>query len=189
MEKFRDRKFALLLYPEDSTHMDALEIVKKSYDCAYILHDKDKDENGFLKKAHYHVVLTSGTNQKWNTALAKELQLAENYIEVCRNVDRALEYLIHYNDSDKFEYPIEEVHGSMKTRLTSLLGASDKTEGEKVIELIEVIENADKIRMIDFAKHCATEGKWDVFRRSGGIFAQIIKEHNEELLILRNDEE
>lgn len=188
MEKFRDRKFALLLYPDDSTHMDALEVIKKSYDHAYILHDKDLNEKEEIKKSHYHVIITVGNNQKWNTALAKELEIGENYIEKVRNLDRALEYLIHFNDEDKHEYEVDEVHGNLKTRLIALLGASEKTEGEKVVELIEVIENAEIVKMSDFAKHCAITGKWDVFRRAGGIFAQIIKEHNDEIKLYADKE-
>ena len=37
-EKFRDRKFCLLLYPlEDETHKNAIDIIKRSYDYAMIL--------------------------------------------------------------------------------------------------------------------------------------------------------
>ena len=45
MEKYRSRKFCLLLYPlEDETHNKALEYIKLNYDYALIVHDKDKNE-------------------------------------------------------------------------------------------------------------------------------------------------
>jgi hypothetical protein len=177
-EKFRDRKFALLLYPEDDSHVDALEVIKQSYDYAYILHDKDLDEDGKIKKSHWHVLITTGKNQKWSSALAEDLKITENYIRKVKNLDRALEYLIHLNDEDKHQYSIDEVCGTLKLRLAANMNASDKTEGEKVLELIQVIEDSNRITVTEIAKHSAKSGCWDVFRRSGGIFIRIIDEHN-----------
>lgn len=55
----------------------------------------------------------------------------------------------------------------------------NKSETEKVIELIDIIENSDGIISIpDFKKFCATNDYWSEFRRSGNIFCKIIDEHN-----------
>lgn len=178
MEKYRNRTHLLMLYPEDSTHMEALAKIEKSYDYAYILHDKDCDEDGVIKKAHYHVVLRFN-NQTWSSAVAKDLGIAENYLEEPRSFDNALMYLIHFNDSDKYQYNIDEVKGTLKKRLREKINSIDKTEGEKVFELIEYIENYNGIiRMTAFAKFCASNGYWAEFRRSGMIFCKMIEEHN-----------
>lgn len=178
MEKYRNRTHLLMLYPEDNTHMEALKKIEKSFDYAYILHDKDCDADGVVKKPHYHVVLRF-PNQMWSSALAKELGVTENYLEEPRSFDNALMYLIHFNDSDKFQYSIEEVKGTLKKRLKEKINGVDKTEGEKVYELIDYIENqADVIRVTAFAKYCASNGYWAEFRRSGMIFCKMIEEHN-----------
>lgn len=105
---FRDRKFCLLLYPEDETHVKALEHIKRNYNYALICHNRDTDENGEIKKAHYHVVIrVDGQNAIWNTSLAKDLEITPNYIQRCRNLDRALMYLTHYNEADKMQYEIK----------------------------------------------------------------------------------
>jgi len=177
-EKYRDRTHLLMLYPEDKTHMEALKKIEASYDYACILHDKDVDEDGVIKKAHYHVVLRF-PNQTWSSALAKELGIADNYLEKPRSFDNALMYLIHYNDSDKYQYSIDDVKGTLKKRLKEKLNGVDKSEGEKVYELIEYIENQDKtISVTMFAKYCASNGYWSEFRRSGAIFCKMIEEHN-----------
>ena len=65
ISKYRSRTHMLLLYPEDLTHLNAIEKIKQSYDYALILHDKDiftvEDETknqehkaGTYKKAHYN---------------------------------------------------------------------------------------------------------------------------------------
>lgn len=183
MEKFRDRKFCLLLYPnEDSTHKKAIDIIEKEYDYALITHDSDINENNKLKKEHTHIVLRFN-NAIWNTALAKDLGITENYIEKCRNLDKALMYLIHFNDIDKFQYDFEQVKGTLKGKLFRLLDNMNKDENEKSLELIYFIRNSGILSISDFSEYCATIGKWDIFRRSSIIYIEMIKEHN---LALKN---
>lgn len=75
--KFRARNFNLVLYPEDETHTKAIEYIERNYDYAIILHDRDCNEYGEIKKEHYHIVLRF-KNAKWNTALAEELKITVN---------------------------------------------------------------------------------------------------------------
>ena len=178
IEKFRDRTMALMLYPEDSTHVQAIEKIKESYDYAFILHDKDCDEDGVVKKAHWHVVLRF-KNQNWNSSIAKDLGIELNYIQKVKNFDNALQYLIHYNDSDKYQYDLSEVKGNLKNRLKEKINASNKTEGEKVMDLIEWIDSYDCIVSVKaLARYCAENGYWAEFRRSASIFIKILDEHN-----------
>lgn len=188
-EKFRKRYMNLLLYPEDPKHLEAIEKIKQSYDYAMILHERDiytkEDEaknsdnkEGTLKKPHWHVVLRF-KNQVWNTALAKDLGIGVNYIQEPRSFDNSLMYLIHYNDPDKVQYDISEVKGNITTKLKELINASNKTEGEKVVEIIQYIKDyKGYIKVTDFAEYCASNGYWSEFRRSGAIFLKIIEEHN-----------
>lgn len=180
MEIYRDRKHCLLLYPEDATHVEALEIIKRTMDYAVVLHDKDKNADGTDKKPHWHVAITTGNNPKWNSALSKELGIEPNYIEKPRNLDRALEYLIHYNDIEKHQYSIDDVQGSLKKRLLQNINASDKTEGEKISEILEMIELEEyKITYMCFTKWIQQHGYWDVYRRAGAIINKVLDEHND----------
>lgn len=181
IENYRSRTFGLLLYPDDPTHVKALEEVK-SYEYAYINHDKDIDEEGKLKKAHWHVVLTS-KNAIWAIALSKSLGIKPNYIQKIRNFDSSLEYLLHLNEGEeKALYNIEEVKGPLKKRLIMIMNKGDKLEGEKVIELLDHIQSqGSKIRITNFARDCAKMGYWDVFRRSAMIYMKVIEEHNFDL--------
>lgn len=179
LKKENGRNFCLLLYPEDATHNLALEKIKVNYDYAYILHDKDVTEDGEIKKAHWHVVINVGKNARWNTAIADELGITPNYVEKCGKLDRALQYLVHYNEPDKYHYDLEEVHGNLKTRLKIEINKDEKTEGEKVVELLDYIDNhVGYLKIRDFSRYCASNGYWDVFRRSGAIFLKMIEEHN-----------
>jgi hypothetical protein len=170
----------LLLYPDDSTHVKALEKIK-SYDYALILHNMDMNEDGEFKKEHYHVIIKF-KNACWRTAIAKELGIKENYIEQIRNEESALEYLIHYNEDEeeKHKYDIEQVQGPLKRKLVEYINKDDKSEGERVSELLEFIEShKGHLGVTEFARYCALNGYWDIFRRAGAIFVNIINEHND----------
>lgn len=182
MEKFRSKNFNLVLYEEDETHKNAIEKIKVSYDYALICHDRDySEETGEILKPHYHIVLRF-PNQKWNTALAEELGIAENYIEESRSLKRSLLYLIHYYDENKFQYSIDDVEGPMKKRLKELLNNEGKTESEKVMEIFDEIDNTDgEIPFKSFVRHIASKGYWSVLRSSTGLIMRYLDEHNHDM--------
>lgn len=189
MEKYRARVHMILLYPDNETHLDVLSKIQKTYDYAGITHDRDtwteEDEKknpehkqGALKKEHIHIVLRT-SNATWNTAICKELGLEEKFCEQVKNIDRALQYLLHYNEPDKTQYSLDDVYGGLRTKLAESIQKQEKTEGEKVVELINFIRQCERrITITDFAEHCAKNGYWAEFRRSGAIFVKIIDEHN-----------
>lgn len=177
-DKYRSRVHMLLLYPTDESHVLALEKIQASYDYAYCLHNKDIAEDGSIKKAHWHVVLRF--NQAvWSSAICKELGIEHNYIENVKRFDNALQYLIHYNDTDKAQYSVDEVFGNLKSKLVESINKVEKSEGEKVVELIQFIKEYEgKLTVTEFAPYCAINGYWAEFRRSGSIFCKMIEEHN-----------
>lgn len=182
MEKFRSTNFNLVLYEEDESHRQAIEFITKNYDYAMICHDRDTDEDGVVKKAHYHIILKF-PNQKWNTALASELNITENYIENCKNLKNSLLYLIHFYDKDKFQYDIKDVCGNLKKRLITYINNEDKSESEKVLEIFEEIDKIEGFIYIrPFCKHIANMGYWDILRRSTGLIIRYIEEHNQDVL-------
>lgn len=179
-EKFRDRKFCLLLYPlEDETHKNAIDIVKRSYDYAMITHDSDLDEEGNLKKSHTHLVIRFN-NPVWNSALAKDLGIEINYIQKCRSLERSLLYLVHYNEPDKFQYDTRKVQGNLKQKLLNYIKNSGKDESEKVLDLLDYIDNyVGCLDEQDFVRYVATNGMYDIYRRSTVTFIRALQKHNE----------
>ena len=180
-QKFRDRKFCAVLYPEDETHVAAIEKLKSGgYNFAAILHDKDVYEDGEhkgeLKKPHWHVVVRF-KNAVWNTAIAKELGIQPNYLEACANVDAALLYLVHFGNDEKFQYEYEAVFGQLRVRLATLLAEPD--EGSRVISLCDIIDNAPgPISYIELVKKSVAAGVYADLRRMGTIGVKIVQEHN-----------
>lgn len=181
MTKYRSRTHMLLLYPENEEHTKAFEIIKKSYEYIAILHNKDVTEDGELKKEHWHVLLRFN-QPRWSSSICKDLGIKENYIEEVKKFDNAMQYLLHYNDPEKAQYSINEVQGTLKPRLIETLNKIEKSEGEKVVELLEFITDRDDyISVTEFASYCAKNGYWSEFRRSGAIFCKVLEEHNNDI--------
>lgn len=183
IQKFRDRKFCAVLYPEDATHVDAIEKLKSGgYNFAAILHDKDVYEDGEhkgeLKKPHWHVVIRF-KNAVWNTAIAKELGIQPNYLESCANVDAALLYLVHFGNEEKFQYEYESVFGPLRVRLATLLAEPD--EGSRVLSLIDIIDSCPgPIGYTELIRKAVAAGVYADLRRMGTLGVKILQEHNYE---------
>lgn len=183
-EKFRDRKFCAVLYPEDDTHVACIEKLKTcGYNFAAILHDQDVNENGELKKPHWHIVLRF-KNAVWNTSIAKELGITPNYLEACRDLDAALCYLVHYGNDLKAQYDYENVFGPLQTRLAYLL--SDSDESTRALTIYDLIRNSPGVVTYTeiFEKACKA-GLYGDFRRMGTGVMYLINDHNYEFTSLR----
>ena len=189
-DNMRSKVFLLLLYPdEDVTHAKALEYIKANYDYAAICQDKDTyledttindvlHKSGELKKAHYHVVVRF-KNARWLTAIAKDLDISENYIRVSHNFVRSLLYLVHYYEPDKYQYNPNEVFGTLKQRFKEAYSSEGKSESEKVMDIFAEIDKYEfKVDFQVFVKHIASIGYWDVLRRSSSLILRYLDLHN-----------
>ena len=108
------RSFAGTLYPDSESYdcETLLSIIRSKFiDWAYILHDKDVDENGELKKLHIHWV--GRATPRCLSVVSNFLGLPENDIVVVKNFDNMVMYLIHLNDIDKFQYSPDDVESNL----------------------------------------------------------------------------
>lgn len=148
MAKFRT--FACELYPEDSEHLKILEYIKKYYEYAYILHDKDKwdeekvDDDGVtihkvgdIKKPHYHVIINF-KNPRSLEKLKNELGL--KHLETC-NFYFYSRYLIHKDYPRKFQYDEKEIITNMELRIHNALKRDYNSQEQDTRILLDFIFN------------------------------------------------
>lgn len=186
-EKIKKRNWAMVLYPDDPSHVAAMELLEKGgYKYVAILHNQDTwadgeseaHEAGEPKKEHWHVVLKF-TQARYNTALAKELGLKENYLEPCANFDAACLYLVHANAEEKHQYEPTELFGSLVSTVVKLL--SDDDEGTRVLEIVKTIDRSPgRAKYRDVLVWACQNGYYGEFRRLGSGVKYLIDEHNEE---------
>lgn len=174
----RNRSFHLVLYADDETHLKAYKIIQEKYSYASIWHDRDILEDGTIKKLHLHVVLHL-SSPKSVTALANDLGITSNYIEICKkDYKQSLLYLIHYNQKDKMPYKVEDVEGDLKQVLINYL-SSISDENSDVIRIIDLLDSIkENLSLKEFIKILCNNGLYSCFRRSQYTFIQLLKEHN-----------
>ena len=185
-DKYRDRKFVAVLYPDDPSHVECIEkLLSGAYNFAGILHDQDVYEDGEhageLKKPHWHIVLRF-KNAVWNTAIAKELGITPIYLEACKDVDAALLYLVHYGKENegKAQYEYESVFGPLKLKLATLLADTD--EGTRALNILQIIESSPgPIGYSELLKKAVAAGLYADLRRMGNFAVGLMREHNYEV--------
>ena len=155
----------MILYPTDESHLKALNYIKDNFSYASIIHDRDIQEDGTIKKTHIHCVIYF-SNGRTISSLSKELDLPPNYINACKkDYKKALLYLIHYGEN-KVPYSVDEVEGDLKKTLIKCLNTTD-IEDNFVLQIIDMLDSYKEIVSLkQFIKDLCNKGLYSYFRRS-----------------------
>lgn len=173
MKEEKYKYFTLVLYPEDTTHVDLLSYLSSTYSCKYILHDKDTTKDGILKKPHWHIVWQT-PSPRTVSSLKKELNI--EYLESVRTQKQMLAYLVHANDDTKYQYPVSELKGD--------LSIENDTEDNNILLILDFIDNYEgELTVKQLNYFCAKNGLWSHYRRSSYIFIKTLEEHNKNIIL------
>lgn len=165
------RSFAGTLYPDSESYdcETLLSTIRSKFiDWAYILHDKDVDENGELKKSHIHWV--GRATPRCLSVVSNFLGLPENDIEVVKNFDNMVMYLIHLNDIDKFQYSPDDVETNLPN-IGQLLRR--QSEGQIVKDLASAKMQKS---WYDLVQYAVDIDSYDILRRNLGVIRLIWEE-------------
>lgn len=171
MAEKKFRSFAGTLYPDSESYdcETLLSTIRSKFiDWAYILHDKDVNENGELKKPHIHWV--GRATPRCLSVVSNFLGVPENDIEVVKNFDNMVMYLIHLNDIDKFQYSPDDVETNLPN-IGQLLRR--QSEGQIVKDLASA-----KIQKswYDLVQYAVDIDSYDILRRNLGVIRLIWEE-------------
>lgn len=165
------RSFAGTLYPDSESYdcETLLSTIRSKFiDWAYILHDKDANENGELKKPHIHWV--GRATPRCLSVVSNFLGLPENDIEVVKNFDNMVMYLIHLNDIDKFQYSPDDVETNLPN-IGQLLRR--QSEGQIVKDLASAKMQKS---WYDLVQYAVDIDSYDILRRNLGVIRLIWEE-------------
>lgn len=125
---------------------------------AYIVHDKDVKEapgNGglslilpfnpqfeVLKTIHAHILLVSPNRRRTSSVIdevASILDLPRNCVSIqkCLNITASLQYMIHWNQKDKFQYSFSDIFCNDESFLISNFRADDTSFTQYFLTLLE----------------------------------------------------
>lgn len=181
----RFRTFMLILYKDDPNYYDYINFIldkefsNKKFRYCGITHDKDINDNGELKKPHEHIVLYFD-NPRTINSISKEMNIPSQYIEKYNSLKTALLYLLHYNQGDKAQYDVNDTFGDLQLDLKKLVKNSVKTEEERVLQIIDLIDNYYKYTSYSqFLRDICNLGLYDILRRNNYLFIKILDKKNE----------
>lgn len=134
------RNYGLIIPHEWENAQKIIETAKATAKNYYIiLHDCDVTEYGELKKSHYHIIITLSSPRKLSTIhkyFKDYPEILENSIEKIKNITGAKQYLIHFNNPEKFQYDKKLVLTNDKKYLDLFLETKSKeTELEELLEM------------------------------------------------------
>lgn len=171
------RRWGIILWTDNLVHLQALDYIKRNYkDYIYILHNKDIKEDGSLKKPHYHVILYF-PNQKTLSSLKKQLVLNDTDFYDIKSMSGQLRYLIHFDDEDKAQYSIDDVHGSrfmIEKFNQSVKNYCSETEQSSVI--VDYIFSDNVTSLYQVFQFVLDNDIYATYRRNYCMYKDLLKE-------------
>lgn len=167
------RNFQGVLYPDAENYVcsEVLERLSDFEQYVYILHDMDVDENGDLKKPHYHW-LASFKSPISKQTVSNRLGVPDNSFDFCRSFKAFLLYMIHANTPEKYQYSMDDLRGEFKRSL--LTGDQERALVSSCLVKIQ----AGEIRSIQgLAAYAAQTDDWPSFRRNYSILKDLLHEY------------
>lgn len=162
MEKIRNppsksKYFCAVLYP-DSTTYDTDKLIKALAQehltfALSPIHDKDVEEDGSPKKAHYHLLLayssatTLNNIRGWfNACGMPESEL--HSVRVCASGVGYYRYLSHKDNPEKAQYNSKDIR--VFNDSDELFKKFSKTASEKIDDLVRIFQIVDELNTISF---------------------------------------
>ena len=153
----KSKYFCFVLYP-DSTTYDVDKIIKSLAEehltfAVSPFHDKDIDDDGSLKKAHYHLLLayssatTLNNIRCWlNACGMPESEL--HSVRVCASGVGYFRYLTHKDNPEKVQYDDKDIR--IFNDCDEIFKKFANTESEKLDKLVRIFQIVDEINTISF---------------------------------------
>ena len=173
MKQTRGKYKGILLYPDCEEHLLSLDLIKQNYKYALITHDKDVNEDGELLKPHIHVVIKLDNTQE-DTALEKNLGLRSGLVHTIFSLKGSLEYLIHLNNPEKYQYSLNDVEGDLKSTLEDFL-IGEIPEAERFKHLLDLLDIERPLNIYELTRMCLKYGYYDILKKNSYLLVQMIK--------------
>lgn len=153
----KSKYFCCILYPDSKTY-DFDKIIKALAEehlsfAVSPIHDRDIQDDGTLKKGHYHLLLayssatTLNNIRAWlNVCGMPESEL--HTVRVCASAVGYYRYLTHMDNPEKAQYDVNDIR--VFNDSDGLFLKFSKTASEKIDELIRIFQIVDELNTISF---------------------------------------
>ena len=195
--EFQSRCVFLELYPE-SQQLQIDNLLNSGWQYVGILHDKDTDLDGNVKKPHYHFVIEFDNPKLFSTVCNKlgfsfkkdkDGKGLPPYGEPCKKFKDCAKYLVHKGFDDKYQYSVDELFGEtlLLDKVKQLLTSPD--ENTQMRLLLDIFDNYDGLLTFRVALNLALKyNLYSTFRRGGALLGKVIEEYQHSEMEYKYDE-
>lgn len=146
----RCRWWTIEVYPDSAKENWQRDLIGMKYAISP-LHDKDVNDDGTLKKPHWHVIIyfPNKAYLKEVQELAFELSKVK-YVQAVKNICGMVRYLVHMDNPEKAQYKIKDIQASGGFDINQYLRTSaDDFEIQRQIEML-----AQEKKIFSYGKLC-----------------------------------
>lgn len=153
----KSKYFCAILYPDSTTYdVDKIiEALAKEHLTFAVspIHDKDVDEDGNPKKAHYHFLLAYSSATTLNNIICwlKICGMPESdlhSVRVCASAVGYYRYLTHKDNPEKAQYDVKDIR--IFNDYDEIFKRFANTESEKIDKLVRIFQIVDEFNTISF---------------------------------------
>lgn len=172
----RSRTWMILLYEDDPTHKVVLDerLAELDWNFAGRIHDADEGV-----KPHHHVVVLFKDGRR-NTDVANDLGLDKRWLRAWDRQKKALRYLCHRDNPDKFQYSTDGIYGTIAEKAVSACSkGNEMSEQQSVKDIVALLDGIEGyVSYKFFISLLNDKGCFSVFRRMGVLGVRLLDEHN-----------
>lgn len=172
----RSRTWMILLYPDDPCHESVLNGRLSDLDWNFAGRVHDSDEG---VKTHHHVVVLFKDGRK-AADIANDLGIDSRWLRAWDRKKKALRYLCHKDNPEKFQYSTDGIYGTIAEQAVSACSKGNElSEAQSIQDLCQLLASIDGyVTYSAFLSLVAEKGLFSVFRRLGIIGVRLLDEHN-----------
>ena len=160
----KKRYWGTVLYPESCKENWKENLEKSGLKCCVSpLHDLDLDDNGELKKSHYHILCCYNGPVTRDNFMSVVNSIGAVGAEKIENVKGYFDYLIHKNNLDKHQYNIDDLQ---MINGFNILDYCDRTTVESIELKMKLIKYCDDNKIIcyrNLIKKLISDNNFDLF--------------------------
>lgn len=169
------RTWEVVVYPDSESYVPAEVLAKVTEYFAkwcYVLHDKDVNDDGTPKKAHYHVygkLDTPRTPQSVSNALG----VGVASLRVVSSWRSAVRYTVHIDHPNKYQYSADDVIANFE--FAKLLNVDDDVQAARIFSFI----NSSRCTTVsELAAWAFANGCYPALRRGFAVWSRLLSENS-----------
>lgn len=169
MKTKQAKEFILLMYRKPTLEeISSYGVVEY----AFIKHDLDVNEDGTIKKEHYHLYIKCGARRTLNS-VSMHFGVAENLVEYCSSQFASIRYMTHIDYDDKWQYSQTSITTNIDLTPIFQMKINDT---QFISDLINKIYTQEIKTFHDLVNYALLIGKVDLVSKRTYFFITLLKE-------------